>query len=217
MACDTWKDQLVARLYGEMEGAEAERLDAHLAACSACRGEFEALGAARGILRESEPVPPVSSRVVLLAPRFSRRPALTFAAGFACAVLLLCAGLGAGWTMRERRDGGALAPVATGLPRSEVEALLREQAAAWEKRLASNRQAPEPAAAGSMPAALTRADLDSAFSRLERKIDNQRSSDLGYILDAISASELRSNARIGQTREALRYVALASDPRISAQ
>jgi len=217
MACDTTKDQLVARLYGELDDAAAERLDAHLAACSGCRGEFEALGAARGMLRESEPVLPASSRVVLLAPRFTRRPALTFAAGFACALLVLCAGLGAGWTMRDRRDGGDLPPVAAGLSRSEVEALLRDQAAAWETRLAANRQAPESAAAGSVPAALTRADLDSAFSRLERKIDGRRSSDLGYILDAISASELRSNARIGQTREALRYVALASDPRISAQ
>jgi len=65
--------------------------------------------------------------------------------------------------------------------------------------------------------AVSKRNFEVAFSRLERTLDERRAADLGHLLDAISASELRSNARIGQTREALRYVALASDPRISAQ
>jgi hypothetical protein len=107
--------------------------------------------------------------------------------------------------------------VAAALTREEVEGLLREHEAALDRRLETTPWVPSGSPASGAGSAATKTDLKAAFSRLEKKLDSRRTVDLGYVLDAISASELRSSARIGQTREALRYVALASDPRISAQ
>jgi hypothetical protein len=214
MACEAWKELLVARLYEEMDPDDAGRLSTHFEQCAACREEFARLGTARDLLRHADPSLPASPRVVLLSPRRLRRPVWAFATGFACAVLILAAGLGVGWSMRGLRERS---PAAVGLTRNEIESLLREHGASVERRLEAARPAASNEPATGVQAALTKKDLDAAFSRLERKLNDRRSEDLGYLLDAISASELRSSARIGQTREALRYVALATDPRISAQ
>jgi hypothetical protein len=219
MACEDWKEQMVARLYGEMEEAEDGRFAAHIAGCAACRDELGQLGAVRDRLRQAEPALPASPHVVLLAPRPIRRPVWAFAAGFACALLLLAAGLGAGWTLRGREGQGnaSPSPVAAALTREQVEGLLREHEAALDRRFGTNPWVPSGSPAAGAESAVTKKDLEAAFTRIEKKLDSRRTADLGYLLDAISASELRSSARIGQTREALRYVALASDPRISAQ
>ncbi|MBZ5638913.1 MAG: zf-HC2 domain-containing protein [Acidobacteriia bacterium] len=215
MACEAYRDLLVARLYDELDPADAGRLDAHLERCTACRDDLAQLAFAREQLRRAESLFPVSPRVVLLSPRPFRRPIWAFAAGFACAMIVLAAGLGAGWTLRDRETpvGAGSNPLAAGVTRAEVEGLLRQQEATLDHRL----EAARISAPASPAAALTREDLDAAFSRLEKKIEGRRAADMGYLLDAISASELRSNTRLGQTREALRYVALASDPRVSAQ
>ena len=49
----------------------------------------------------------------------------------------------------------------------------------------------------------------------ERKLDGNRAEELDYMLGQIEASEVRTGARIGQTNQALRYVALASNPNVS--
>jgi hypothetical protein len=219
MACEAWRDHLVARLYDELDPADAGRLAAHLGQCAACRDEIAQLAVVRERLRRAEPALPVSPRVVLLAPRPFRSPLRAFAAGFACAVIVLAAGLSTGWALRDRGGWKAVSPepVPAALTRTEVEGLLRDHEATLDRRLQTARPVAPISAASGAESAVTKKDLEAAFARLEKKIDGRRAADVGYLLDAISASELRSNARIGQTREALRYVALASDPRISAQ
>ncbi len=213
MDCKDFHELLVTRIYDELEPEDSDRLDAHLRDCAACAEELVRLGAARDLLRQAEPELPASPRVVLLTPRPLRRPVWTFAAGFACAMIVLAIGLGAGWTLRGPAAGGATAPALT---RAEVEGLIRDQESRLLSRAATLPTEPAKTRAP-LEAALTRKDLDDAFSRFEKKIDGRRAADLGYVLDAITSSELRSSARIGQTREALRYVALASNPGISAQ
>jgi hypothetical protein len=217
MACEAWTEFLIARLYDELDSADSGRLSTHLEQCAACREELARLGAARSLLRGAEPDFQASPRVVLLSPRPLRRPLWVFATGFACAVLVLGMGLSAGWALRGAGTNSPVQQVASGLTRAEVESLLKEHGAGLERRL----EPAQPAASTPSPTlaepAVSKKDIEAAFSRLERKLDDRRAADLGYMLDVISASELRSNARIGQTREALRYVALASDPRISAQ
>ncbi len=215
--CEAFKELLVARLYDELDADDARRLESHLGDCGVCREELVRLGAARELLRHAEPELPVSPRVVLLAPRPFRRPMWAFAAGFACALLVLAAGLGAGWTLRGAGESGASGQVAAGLTRADVEGLIREQEARLARRLEPAPSGAKPSSPAALEAAVTKKDLDDAFSRFEKKVDGRRAADLGYVLDAITSSELRSSARIGQTRDALRYVALANDPRISAQ
>ena len=215
--CEALKELLVARLYDELDPDDARRLESHLGECAVCRDELVRLGAARELLRQAEPELPMSPRVVLLTPRPFRRPMWAFAAGFACAVLVLAAGLGAGWTLRGAGESGALGQVAAGLTRADVEGLIREQEARLARRLEPAPSGAQTSSQVTLAAAVTKKDLDEAFSRFERKVDGRRAADLGYVLDAITSSELRSSARIGQTRDALRYVALANDPRISAQ
>lgn len=60
------KDALVTALYGEAPPDERQRLDRHLAACAACRDEYEALGALRLALQEWE-TPAMASHVRLVS------------------------------------------------------------------------------------------------------------------------------------------------------
>jgi hypothetical protein len=64
---------------------------------------------------------------------------------------------------------------------------------------------------------MTRAEVDAALARFERRIDSARAADMQYVLTQLEASEARSGQRIGRTNQALRNVALASNPGIGAQ
>jgi anti-sigma factor RsiW len=91
-------DALSALLDGELSGADERRARAHLAACSACAAELEAVGQARSWLRALPPVdPPAGFRRRLLEGatgevvrlRTRRAGLAALAAGAAASVALL--------------------------------------------------------------------------------------------------------------------------------
>jgi hypothetical protein len=71
------------------------------------------------------------------------------------------------------------------------------------------RPAPVPASG------ITQDELDARFAKFERRMDDKYAEQLDYTLGQIEASETRTGARIGQTNQALRYVALASNPNVT--
>jgi hypothetical protein len=90
----------------------------------------------------------------------------------------------------------------------------RVTALAASRRLpADEAQAPE----GSSQSGVTSAELEAALARLERKVNGARAADLDYMMGQVTASEVRSGQRLGITNQALRYVALASNPNVSEQ
>lgn len=215
MACESWKERILERVCEEPDPGNAARLDEHLEGCEACREELARLAGARSALREAEPAVPVAPRVVVLAPSRFLRPIPAFAAGIACGAIAIAGAFWAGRSVAPKAVGPEAVPAASDVVRrSDLEAALASERQRSDRRI----DEAEAARRDAVPAAvLTRQDLEAALGRLERRIETRRTSDVDWLLQEITASELRSGARIGQTREALRYVALASDPHVTAQ
>ena len=60
-------------------------------------------------------------------------------------------------------------------------------------------------------------DLRAELAKFERRLNGARAADLDYVLDQIAASEVRISTRLGRTNQALRSVALASNPYVNEQ
>lgn len=221
MPCAGQEERIVADLYGELEPLERESLLRHLAGCEPCRREREHLGAARSYLQAARPEVPVTPRVVVLTSRASRLPSLAVAASLAAVGLL--AGISVSWSWQAKR-AAELAALQNGrnetqaaiaeLPtRTQLEALVDERLARFRDEQAPRNASPtvaEPAMRG-----LTRSELEDRLARMERKLDRSRADDVRFLLGEMEGVENRTGMRLGQTQEAIRYLALANDPRIS--
>lgn len=224
MSCTTWNDSLTGRLYGEITPEDDAALNAHLASCASCRLTLDEFQRVRTRLSEDEPATPRVPRVVVLKERSRFRPALMAASLLGAAML---AGGTAGLGYALGRGGAAATPaVATSKPAvdgaANEEAVRREvdrRFAAWE---ASHANAAGPVAAHASKGSATdptvsSEELKAEFAKFERRLNGARASDLDYVLDQIAASEYRVSNRIGKTNDALRTVALASNPYVNEQ
>ena len=217
MRCDIWNERIIGRVYGEVDPADDAELSRHVAGCAACRATLEEFGVIRAMLREHEPPVPEIPKVVVLRDRRAFRPAL-LAASIVGAALLAGAGAGAGYGWTHRAPAGAAPATAAASPSAdEVQELVRREVARRLDAIAAERGPAATQASGPAPSALTREELRAELAKFERTINGARASDLDYMLDQIAASEARTGNRIGQTNQALRYVALASNPQVSEQ
>jgi hypothetical protein len=231
MDCRTFRESLVGRVYGENAPRDDEALDLHVASCDSCRDQLEALGRVRAVLRADEPEVPLIPRVVVLGGRSRLRPAVLAASILGAAIL---AGAAAGGGYAIGRGAGRVAGPADGAAASPAEATpasqrldpatenaIRDEVARRVGALAANLKQgdrrPVTPESTSEVRPVTAAELDAAMTRLERKVGGARAADLDYVLTQLAASEVRTGRRIGQTNEALRYVALASNPNVSEQ
>lgn len=222
MSCDEWKEHLISTLYGEVDPAVELRLRAHLTDCPTCRQELEELEEARRLLRSASPPVPAAPRVVVLAPPATSRSFWVMAASLGAVALLV------GFSLRTAWQAERLIPLAGGSGpvsaspaapaiakgRDELDRWLDERWAGLEKRLGEQRHHLSEAPS---PEAVTRQELEAVLARLEKKMDRGRAADIQYVLDEITAAELRTGMRLGETQQALHYLALANDPRISEQ
>lgn len=228
MSCNQWNPEWVAQLYGELDDAERLGMERHLEGCPTCRATFEELGASRQLLAESAPVIPNSPPLVVLEPHSQRHGVWAFAAGLACASLLF----GAGWLTATRlipgadSAGPAQRPAASttiasrepdGPTQAQFDEALAAQQAYFEKRLAEYESRLPGESAEAMPAVLTRDQFEDGMSRLERRWENHRARDMEFVLGEITATEARAGTWVDETRDALRLVALQSDPRVSVK
>ncbi|HEX4823416.1 MAG TPA: zf-HC2 domain-containing protein [Candidatus Polarisedimenticolaceae bacterium] len=210
MECASFHDHLIGRLYGELAAEDDAALDGHLAGCASCRTTLEEFARVRSILAEDEPAVPRIPRVLVLRPRARWRTA-ALAASIAGAALLTGTGIGAGYAIGSRRN--APAPVAMTTPAALDDAtqqFVRDEVA---RRLAA-ASAAKPV---EKPAGLSAADVQSQLAKFERKVNDARAADLDYMLGQLEASELRTGSRIGKTNEAIKNVALASNPYMGSQ
>jgi len=225
MACEHWNPEWVARLYDELDPQEEQRAAEHVAGCADCRTTLEQLAASRRTLYDSAPEIPAAPRVVVLPPKRSAHPAWAFAAGIGLAASLFVGG----WLVGVRgvtpavdgMDGAAASEVAavealrSRPTHGEMQAALEAQQKWFEEQLAEVRQSasrPEPQV---LAASMTPDQLDDAMRRLERKITLERARDFEFLVGEIAATERRAGTWVDETRNALRYVALQSDGRLS--
>lgn len=203
MACKEWEEWLVSDLYDELDEERRDDLRHHLERCEACRAAQDELAGARSVLRDASPeIPP--SRQVLVLERPTRFAARWrgFAAGFAAATILLAAGWlvgrasGPAGTRLTHPSGGDAVPVAEFIDRDTFQSALDQQRS--EYRSLFDRPAGD--------------EVDAALVNLQAAWEQQRREDLEFVLRQIAAAEVRTGTRIGENRQALRYIALSDRP-----
>jgi len=217
MDCASFHDHLIGRLYGEIAPDDDAALESHLGECPSCRETLEGFARVRSVLATDEPAVPRLPRVVVLRPR-ARFTIAALAASVLGAALLAGTGVGAGYALGAHgRSTPPLAsnpsPPAAATPAGLDEATQRFVRDEIARRLAAS----QAASSSEKPAALSPADLQAQLAKFERKMNDARASDLDYMLGQIEASEVRTGTRIGKTNEALKNVALASNPYMGSQ
>jgi len=211
MSCTQWHDGLTGRLYGEITAEDDAALSAHLELCESCRITLDEFQTVRGLLREDAAETPRVPRVVVLQHRSRFRPAL-LAASLVGAVVLAGAGAGAGYALGLGRSPtpntvAASTPVTADV---STEELVRREV---DRRMAALQESRAVAATGpSGERPISASDLRAELAKFERRLDGARATDLDYVLGQIAASEFRVGTRLGKTNQALRTVALASNP-----
>jgi len=225
MSCTNWNESLTGRLYGEIDADADAALTEHLAVCARCRLTLDDLRRVRTVIRENEPALPRVPRVVVLRDRYRFRPAV-LAASLLGAAVLAGAGAGAGYAFGLGRASAAGASIATSpavasgvsteeLVRREVD---RRMAALQESGpIAAAAKPAVPSAAAAADRPVNAAELRAELAKFERRMNGARAADLDYALDQIAASEFRIGARLGNTNQALRTVALANNPYLNEQ
>jgi predicted anti-sigma-YlaC factor YlaD len=210
MSCDTWQEAIVGRLYGEIDPTQDRALESHLETCVACRGALDELGRLRVTLRENEPAVDRPPRVVVLRDASRFRPAL-LAASIVGAALLAGVGAGVGYAVG-RQSAPAAAPVTVADAKATEE--LQKEVDRRIAALAASLKA-EASKSPTLVAGVSSDELEARLAKFERRMDNKNAEALDYLAGQIEASETRTGARIGQTNQALRYVALASNPNVT--
>jgi hypothetical protein len=222
MSCTQWNECLIGRLYGEIEADDDAALTVHLASCESCRETLDELRRVQTLMRENEPVTPRVPRVVVLRDRARFRPAL-LAASLLGAAVLAGAGAGMGYAMGTGRGvvtpstatGGAATIPTEELVRREVD---RRLAAMQDAQMVANGSSSGlPPTDPAVDRPVTSKALGAELAKFERRLNSTRAAELEYVLDQIAASEFRVGTRLGKTNEALRSVALASNPYVNEQ
>ena len=57
--------------------------------------------------------------------------------------------------------------------------------------------------------------IENRINSLAASLDQRRKDDLRFILEQLVASEVRNGAAIDETQQAVRYLAVANDPRMT--
>jgi len=216
MSCSTWNERWVAKLYDELDADELSRLEAHLAECDSCRDTLDELERARALLREGMPVVPAAPRAVVLRTGRWSQPAWAFATGLAAALVVFALGAWAGSTLLQRPTGPAVdAGSSLAAREASDDGALQKRIDALEVQLATLAARPEPADSAPAAACVTREQLDAGLSRLEQQVKYDRYGDMEYLLGEMQQVERRAAGWVDETREAVRLVALSSDPRLN--
>ncbi len=211
MSCNAWKDDWVAHLYGELQADEERELVRHLKDCSACRQTMDDLAEARRLLAGAPAVPDVSWARATAAPTWSWRTVGAFAAGVVCAALCFGMGLvGANYlgTPTEALPTASIVPPDPAEPVVSAEEIeeMRRTVEVLNARLSAVEDDDPP---------VTLTDIQREISAAEKRFNRERGRDLEYLMQTMTASELRTASWKDRTNEALQLIALRQDPRFS--
>ncbi|HWX25686.1 MAG TPA: zf-HC2 domain-containing protein [Vicinamibacteria bacterium] len=222
MECSDLRDDMMDVLYGEAAPAKAERLEAHLKTCGACRDEMAGFRDVRRRLG--------AWQLPLLArPSRSRRvlPVRVLATA-ACVLLALGAGLGLSGSDL-RYDGGRLS-FHLGRSDAEVERLLAQQQsrflaqqkdeiATLKGSLGAGDGSGEAAVMKRVEAMIRESDerhtqlLQARLDALTRRAETERRYDLARMSAGLSYLDGKTGQDVARTAELVGYVLQASEKR----
>lgn len=201
MACSKWRDHLLEKLYGEIDGNRLAELDRHLAACDACARELDVLGLTRKTLADASPAVPEPPGVILLregaasAGNWWRRPGgfRMFAAGFAAATVLLAAGLAAGLFLSPGEEAGIDL-----VDQSQLQQALDSREARLMNLLDQRS-----------------GQVQTTLVEFGSAMEARRKEDFRLLLGELITSEMWTGKAIYENRESLRHLALANQPGVT--
>ena len=219
MQCDRVGDERLAAdkmdlLYGEADAESRARVEAHLAACAACRDEMEGLRALRGELRAWQ-LPRARPAFVprgIVVPRWLAAAAVFLAAlgttlgatGYVGMRRALAAqeARAAALEARQREAQAALeaALARRALPATDADALLARVDARVDEKLRAieTRQAQR---------------LDLRLASWDERVEAQRRLDLARVAAGLSYLDGRHGQQLARTNELMGYVLEASQKR----
>jgi hypothetical protein len=216
MSCSAWNERWVARHYGELDPEDERLLEEHLAGCESCRSTLEDLGRARSLLREGMPSIPAAPRTVVLRTSRWSQPVWAFAGGLAAALVVFALGAWAGLTVLGGSERAVVSEPGTRAGGEAASpAAIERRIVSLEAELARLSARPEPEPAVPAGSCVTPEQLEAGLSRLEQQVRYDRFGDVEYLLGEMQAVERRAAGWVDETREAVRLVALSSDPRLS--
>jgi anti-sigma factor RsiW len=201
MACSEWRDHLLEKLYGEIDGDRLAELDRHLLACDACTRELDSIGLAHKTLAGASPDVPEPPGLILLreevapAGNWWRRPGgfRMFAAGFAAATVLLAAGLATGLAMSPE-------------PEARIDMVNQSQM----------QQALDSREARLMNLLDQRSEqVHTSMAEFGSTMESRRKEDFRLLVGELISSEMWTGRAIHENRESLRHLALASQPGVT--
>jgi hypothetical protein len=222
MECSDLRDDMMDVLYGEAAPAKAERLEAHIRTCGACRDEIAAF---RDVRRKLG-----AWQLPALARPTRNRHFLPLGVLAAAACVLLALGGGLGLSGSELRYFGGHLTFRLGRSDAEVQRLL----AAQESRLLAQQKDELAALKGSVPAddgsgdaavlkrveAMIRASderhaqlLEARLDALTRRAETERRYDLARMSAGLSYLDGKTGQDVARTAQLVGYVLQASEKR----
>ena len=217
MDCSEVREDRMDVLYGEASAEELRRVENHHAACSACREEFDALGAVRQKLASWRL--PQHAR---LRPAPRRFHPLAVLAAAACLLLALGAALRLSGASFEYRAGAATLRLGGG----ELSKAVEEQEARHQREIQALRaslsqpRTSEPGEAVLLAKVeqLIReneqrqaARLNTSLEELAARAEAQRRYDLARVSAGLSYLDGKTGQHVARTNELMGYVLQASE------
>jgi len=211
MGCKAYEAGLMEILYDEIDPERRKIVEDHLSKCADCRTELETLAGTRASLAGGRPEVPEAPRVIFLAPgHFTSGGSQSFfgryrmfAAGFAAALVMLAAGLAAGFYLAPERtlalkDHPGLTAQADLVDRQQFERELDARDARIQQWIDQRT-----------------GETEATFSRFSTALDSRRKQDLRFVLGEIMATEAWTGQAIGENRRYLKNLTQVNRPAVT--
>lgn len=224
MDCTSYRELLIEKIYNELPPERVSQLDEHLAACPPCRQALASMTRTHEFLQEHPvSIPQSAPSVVVARPPQRIRPWLAFAAGLLIATVLVGSGVAIGLSVQDGQDVGPVAASGPGsITSSELDSALANYANGIDRRLDDygsqlNTLAARPVSDRSETTSLTREQLEARIRQYQQTRSTGRDREIDYTLQGLTRWQYDANERLDTLQQAVSYILLSKDPRVTEQ
>ena len=224
MDCTPYRELLIEKIYNDLPPERVPQLDEHLAACQPCRQALASMTRTHEFLQEHPlSIPQSAPSVVVARPPQRIRPWLAFAAGLLIATVLVGSGVAIGLSVEGGQDVGPVAASGPGsITSSELDSAMANYANGFDQRLDDyssqlNTLAARPVSDRSETNSLTREQLEARIRQYQQTRSTGRDREIDYTLQGLTRWQYDANERLDTLQQAVSYILLSKDPRVTEQ
>ncbi len=224
MDCTPYRELLIEKIYNELPAERAPQLDEHLAGCQPCREALASMARTHEFLQEHPlSIPQSAPSVVVARPPSRIRPWLAFAAGLLIATALVGSGVAIGMNVQGEQDPGPVAAIDPGsISPTELDRAVANYANGFDQRLDDygsqlNSLAARPVYNPTDTKSLTREQLEARLRLYQQTRSTGRDREIDYALEGMSRWQYGANERLDTLQQAVSYILLTKDPRVTEQ